>query len=159
MTYSALSTLLILGDDFARVDRAGIVAMLRGLQQPSGSYGPGPQRPRLSLWPVLTSSPRSAHSPRSPRLVARNRFAVVAGDSESDIRFVFTACAVSHMLNDWSGVDRARTVEFVRACQGYDFGIGQEPGLESHCTSIGGRAGRRACGLTRAGRVCERTPR
>ena len=40
MTYSALSTLLILGDDFARVDRAGIVAMLRGLQQPTGSYGP-----------------------------------------------------------------------------------------------------------------------
>jgi len=38
MTYTALATLVILGDDLSRVDRRGIVRMVRSLQQPSGTY-------------------------------------------------------------------------------------------------------------------------
>ena len=38
MTYSALATLLILGDDLSRVDRASVMEGLRQLQQPDGSF-------------------------------------------------------------------------------------------------------------------------
>eukprot|EP00937_MAST-01D_sp_MAST-1D-sp2_P004434 g4434.t1 len=54
------------------------------------------------------------------------------GGSESDLRFVFCAAAVAFLLDDWSGVDRARARGFVRACQAYDGGLGLVPGQESH---------------------------
>jgi geranylgeranyl transferase type-1 subunit beta len=38
MTYSALASLLILGDDLSRVDKQGILRSLRDLQLPSGSF-------------------------------------------------------------------------------------------------------------------------
>ncbi|KAJ1919252.1 geranylgeranyl transferase type-1 subunit beta [Mycoemilia scoparia] len=41
-TYSALATLAMLGDDFSRVNRKGIVETLRTLQKPNGSFIPHP---------------------------------------------------------------------------------------------------------------------
>eukprot|EP00753_Platysulcus_tardus_P003216 PLAT12317.1.p2 GENE.PLAT12317.1~~PLAT12317.1.p2 ORF type:complete len:300 (+),score=145.37 PLAT12317.1:268-1167(+) len=38
MTYTALASLLILGDDLSRVDRPAILSALRGLQMPTGSF-------------------------------------------------------------------------------------------------------------------------
>jgi len=38
MTYFALATLTILGDDFGRVDRVGIVEAIKQLQRPDGSF-------------------------------------------------------------------------------------------------------------------------
>jgi len=38
MTYTAMATLLILGDDLSRVNRAAILAGLRELQMPNGSF-------------------------------------------------------------------------------------------------------------------------
>lgn len=96
MTYNALCLLLILGDDFSRVDRPAIIASIRSLQRPDGSFAPF----------------RESH--------------------ESDVRFVFCACAISHMLNDWSGVDKDRAVAYVRSSHAYDGGIGQGPWQESH---------------------------
>eukprot|EP01116_Phalansterium_solitarium_P007163 TRINITY_DN19687_c0_g1_i1.p1 TRINITY_DN19687_c0_g1~~TRINITY_DN19687_c0_g1_i1.p1 ORF type:complete len:365 (+),score=39.11 TRINITY_DN19687_c0_g1_i1:65-1096(+) len=52
--------------------------------------------------------------------------------SENDMRFVFCAAAVSHMLDDWSGIDVDRAVNYIVASQSYDGGIGQGPGQESH---------------------------
>uniref|UniRef100_A0A6B2L8R2 Geranylgeranyl transferase type-1 subunit beta n=1 Tax=Arcella intermedia TaxID=1963864 RepID=A0A6B2L8R2_9EUKA len=40
MTYVALALLLILGDDFSRVDKKAIIEALPYLQQPSGSFSP-----------------------------------------------------------------------------------------------------------------------
>lgn len=40
MTYCALSTLVIMGDDLSRVDRRSIIAGLRHLQLPNGSFKP-----------------------------------------------------------------------------------------------------------------------
>lgn len=37
-TYTALISLLILGDDLARVDRDAIVESMRCMQQPDGRY-------------------------------------------------------------------------------------------------------------------------
>lgn len=38
MTYTALATLAILGDDFSRVDRAKTMCWLKGLQMEDGSF-------------------------------------------------------------------------------------------------------------------------
>ncbi|RHY25617.1 hypothetical protein DYB32_009741, partial [Aphanomyces invadans] len=70
--------------------------------------------------------------------------------TEEDMRFVYCACAISHMLGDWSGVDRDGVVRFVSACavsrsvcdsttthdalihgQTYEGGLGSYPGLEA----------------------------
>lgn len=52
--------------------------------------------------------------------------------SENDMRFLFCACAISHMLNDWSGVDVDRAVAFIRNCRSYDGAISLLPGQEGH---------------------------
>ncbi|XP_031486458.1 geranylgeranyl transferase type-1 subunit beta isoform X1 [Nymphaea colorata] len=52
--------------------------------------------------------------------------------AERDLRFVFCAAAVCHMLNDWSGMDKNRAKKFILSCQSYDGGFGLTPGSESH---------------------------
>lgn len=59
-------------------------------------------------------------------------FSSTVEGSENDMRFVFCACCVCYMLNDWSAIDTQKTVEFIRRSQGYDYGVGQGPFLESH---------------------------
>eukprot|EP01134_Creolimax_fragrantissima_P003612 CFRG3612T1 len=58
-------------------------------------------------------------------------FSSVQG-SESDVRFVYCAAAISHALKDWSGMDRDLGVKYIKSSMAYDFGIGQAPGLEGH---------------------------
>jgi geranylgeranyl transferase type-1 subunit beta len=48
------------------------------------------------------------------------------------MRFVFCACAVSEILNDWTGFDIDKAVEFIRKSQNYDGGFGFAPSLESY---------------------------
>eukprot|EP00002_Diphylleia_rotans_P009827 TRINITY_DN2016_c0_g2_i4.p1 TRINITY_DN2016_c0_g2~~TRINITY_DN2016_c0_g2_i4.p1 ORF type:complete len:203 (-),score=40.23 TRINITY_DN2016_c0_g2_i4:160-768(-) len=81
MTYTALATLRILGDDYTRVHRKSIIEGLKHLQLADGSFRP------------------------------------MYGDCESDIRFVFCACAISFMLQDWSGVDQEKAYAFIQKCQ------------------------------------------
>ncbi|XP_037081061.1 geranylgeranyl transferase type-1 subunit beta-like [Pollicipes pollicipes] len=100
MTYTALATLLVLGDELADVDRPALLAGLRALQLPDGSF--------LS----------SLHG------------------GESDMRFVYCAAAVCHMLDDWSGMDRQRTRQYILRSLRYDHGISQGPLLESHGGSV-----------------------
>ncbi|KAF9979172.1 Geranylgeranyl transferase type-1 subunit beta [Actinomortierella ambigua] len=100
MTYVALMTLVLLGDDLSRVDKEAILHSLRKLQIPSGSFVP------------------------------------CVTDYQPDMRFVFCAAAISHALNDWSGVDRDAVLSYIRSCQGYDYGISQCPHQESHGGSM-----------------------
>uniref|UniRef100_T1J3U5 Geranylgeranyl transferase type-1 subunit beta n=1 Tax=Strigamia maritima TaxID=126957 RepID=T1J3U5_STRMM len=96
MTYTGLASLLVLGDDLSRVNKRGIIAGLKALQLPDGSF-----------------------------------CATVEG-SENDMRFVFCACAISYILQDWSGIDENKATEYIKNSMGYEFGIGQGPGFESH---------------------------
>ncbi|XP_076623066.1 geranylgeranyl transferase type-1 subunit beta [Colletes latitarsis] len=57
--------------------------------------------------------------------------AIVTG-SESDMRFLYCACCISMILNDWSGVDKAKAIDYILKSISYDGAIGQGPGLESH---------------------------
>lgn len=56
---------------------------------------------------------------------------MIAG-CESDMRFLYCACCVSYILNDWTGIDVQKAVDFILRSISYDGAIGQAPGLESH---------------------------
>ncbi|XP_078374202.1 geranylgeranyl transferase type-1 subunit beta-like isoform X1 [Oculina patagonica] len=96
MTYTALGSLLILGDDLSRVNRPAVIESLKALQLPDGSFQP------------------------------------TVDGSENDMRFIYCACCISYILNDWSGVDIPRVVEYIKKSRSYDFGFGQGPSLEAH---------------------------
>lgn len=96
MTYTALASLLILGDDLSRVNRPAVIAALKALQLPDGSFQP------------------------------------TVDGSENDMRFIYCACCISYILNDWSGVDIPRVVQYIKESRSYDFGFGQGPSLEAH---------------------------
>uniref|UniRef100_A0A7S4Q3J6 Prenyltransferase alpha-alpha toroid domain-containing protein n=1 Tax=Alexandrium monilatum TaxID=311494 RepID=A0A7S4Q3J6_9DINO len=57
-------------------------------------------------------------------------------DSESDMRFVYCACAICHLLDLWDAVDVDAAHGFVLASRSYDGAFGMGPGTESHggCT-------------------------
>jgi len=40
-------------------------------------------------------------------------FASTAEESENDMRFVYCACCISHMLQDWSGIDTERAFQYI----------------------------------------------
>ncbi|KAJ1361645.1 Geranylgeranyl transferase type-1 subunit beta [Parelaphostrongylus tenuis] len=52
--------------------------------------------------------------------------------SESDMRFVYCAVAISHILQDHSCIEWPLLKRFIRSSLNYDGGIGQGPGDESH---------------------------
>ncbi|XP_073243213.1 geranylgeranyl transferase type-1 subunit beta-like [Porites lutea] len=96
MTYTALASLVILGDDLSRVNRPAVIEGLKALQLSDGSFRP-----------------------------------TVEG-SENDMRFVYCACCISYFLNDWSGLDTSKLVEYIRKSMSYEYGFGQGPSLEAH---------------------------
>ena len=52
--------------------------------------------------------------------------------SESDMRFVYCACCISTMLDDFSAVDTDAACAFIKESFSYDGGFAQEPGGECH---------------------------
>lgn len=96
MIYTALASLLTLGDDLSRVDRRPIAQGLKLLQQPDGS------------------------------------FATYLHEGEADVRFIYCACAIAHMLDLWEAVDVPRATAYVVRCLTYEGGFGLSPGLEAH---------------------------
>ncbi|XP_065104113.1 geranylgeranyl transferase type-1 subunit beta isoform X1 [Paramisgurnus dabryanus] len=59
-------------------------------------------------------------------------FYAVPEGSENDMRFVYCAACICYMLDDWSGMDRQKAIDYIRRSTSYDGGIGQGSGLESH---------------------------
>ncbi|XP_029208313.2 geranylgeranyl transferase type-1 subunit beta-like isoform X1 [Acropora millepora] len=96
MTYTALASLLILGDDLSRVDKVAVIKGLKALQLPDGSFQP------------------------------------TVDGSENDMRFIYCACCISYILNDWSGIDVPKVVQYIKKSRSYDSGFGQGPCLEAH---------------------------
>jgi len=48
------------------------------------------------------------------------------------MRFIYCACAISTILNDWSGFDLDRAADYIVRSQSYDGGIALFPGAEGH---------------------------
>ncbi|XP_015524533.2 geranylgeranyl transferase type-1 subunit beta [Neodiprion virginianus] len=59
-------------------------------------------------------------------------FTATLTGSESDMRFIYCACCISAILDDWSGIDKRKAINYIKESISYDGGIGQGPGLESH---------------------------
>ncbi|CAJ0585529.1 unnamed protein product, partial [Mesorhabditis spiculigera] len=95
-TYSALLSLLVLGDDLSRVDRRAVLEAIRLAQRDDGCFwaqGPG---------------------------------------SECDMRFVYCAVAICHLLGDFVTIDWTKLASFLRASFSYEGGFGQGPMDEGH---------------------------
>jgi geranylgeranyl transferase type-1 subunit beta len=54
-------------------------------------------------------------------------FSTVPQSTDSDLRTVYCAFAISSLLGDWSGIDVARAVDYIRRCRTYEGGYGQSP--------------------------------
>jgi geranylgeranyl transferase type-1 subunit beta len=60
-------------------------------------------------------------------------FHCIAAGSEHDLRFLYCACCICHMLGDWSAMDVEQTVACIRACRNpCDGAFGLVPGQEGH---------------------------
>ncbi|CAH0473800.1 unnamed protein product [Peronospora belbahrii] len=70
---------------------------------------------------------------------------------EEDMRFVYCACAISYILDDWSGIDLTAMVRFINSCLNYDGGIGLNAGAESH----GGAAFTAIASLSLSGQMAQ----
>lgn len=96
MTYTALCTLTMLGDDLSRLNKTYILQSLKTLQRDiDGS------------------------------------FHCIHVGSEHDTRFLFCACAISHMLNDWSSINIDKAVDYIQKCRSFDGAIALIPGQVS----------------------------
>ena len=52
--------------------------------------------------------------------------------TENDLRFVYCACVIAFILNDWSGINRQSCEQFIHQCRTYEYAFGQIPGSEAH---------------------------
>ncbi|KOC69770.1 Geranylgeranyl transferase type-1 subunit beta [Habropoda laboriosa] len=59
-------------------------------------------------------------------------FTAIITGCESDMRFLYCACCISTILNDWSGIDKTKAINYILQSISYDGAMGQGPGLESH---------------------------
>lgn len=118
----------------------------------------GTRSPSLSSLRSSSSSRALKHA-RCAHTLTRS-FAAVAAEGEVDMRFLYCACAISTLLNDWSAVNRSAALDFIRgslvcvcvsSCvspslrphlltrlpsQTYEGAFGLYPGLEAHGTSL-----------------------
>eukprot|EP01130_Rhizamoeba_saxonica_P012526 TRINITY_DN5283_c0_g2_i1.p1 TRINITY_DN5283_c0_g2~~TRINITY_DN5283_c0_g2_i1.p1 ORF type:complete len:346 (+),score=63.55 TRINITY_DN5283_c0_g2_i1:14-1051(+) len=55
--------------------------------------------------------------------------------TETDMRFIYSACVSCYIMNDWTGIDTDKIVEYILNSQRYDYAFAQEPGCESHASA------------------------
>ncbi|KAI0655560.1 terpenoid cyclases/Protein prenyltransferase [Cubamyces menziesii] len=58
-------------------------------------------------------------------------FSALPNGGESDLRMLYCAFVISSMLNDWTGIDVDRAIDYIRQCYSYEGGYGQTPGGEA----------------------------
>ena len=54
------------------------------------------------------------------------------GQVEEDTRFIYTSCCVCTLLNDWSGFDKEKAIQYMIKCQSYSGGFGWTVSSEAH---------------------------
>ncbi|KAH9505085.1 Geranylgeranyl transferase type-1 subunit beta [Bulinus truncatus] len=59
-------------------------------------------------------------------------FISVLEGSESDMRFVYCACCICYILDDWSGIDIEKAVSYIVQSLSYEGAFGQKPFNEAH---------------------------
>ncbi|KAJ3225577.1 Geranylgeranyl transferase type-1 subunit beta [Chytriomyces hyalinus] len=59
-------------------------------------------------------------------------FVASEDNSESDMRFLFSACSISYILNDFSGIDKEAAVRYILNSKSHENAFGQGAELEAH---------------------------
>lgn len=60
-------------------------------------------------------------------------FTATRAGSEKDVRFLYCACVISTLLQDWSGVDREKALRYILSSQSSaDYAFAHGPHMESH---------------------------
>jgi geranylgeranyl transferase type-1 subunit beta len=75
---------------------------------------------------------------RSVALCAKEdgSYSSFATSEEADLRFVYSAVAICHALNDFTGMQVERVVNYIHSCRNFDGGYGLRPHCESHSGAI-----------------------
>ena len=111
MTYTALATLLILGDDLSGVDRAATLRHVRALQQADGSF---------RAFDGGESDMRFVYCAAAICAMLRD-----GGGAGEDLGEEGSSL-------EWEGMDAALASSYVLGSQAYDGALGLGPGMESH---------------------------
>ena len=137
MTYTAILSLVALGDDLSRLDRTAIISGMPSFTPSVTSHNTkhhhwDAPNESSSCHCVLTSNTLSPPSSLLTGIRALQQpdgsFRGVLSPGECDMRFLYCACAISRLLGDWSGVNRVRAIAFIRSCITYEGGISLVPG-------------------------------
>jgi len=118
MTYTALCTLVALGDDLSRIKsneiHKSIVQHLPFLQR------------------LTSDSTTTKKSTIKDKCEGSFHCLNKKIGSEHDMRFLYCACSVCYMLHDWSGVDTEKVMQYIKMCHTYDGAFALVPGQEGH---------------------------
>lgn len=57
-------------------------------------------------------------------------FSATKNGSEADTRFMFCACAICSILNEWSPINIDKAVDYIISCMTYEGGISLAPGVQ-----------------------------
>lgn len=105
MTYTGLACLIILGDDLSRVNKAACLEGLRALQLEDG------RSVRIFIAPLVIDA---CLQRMNVFLFLPCSFYSVPEGSENDMRFVYCAACICYMLDDWSGMDCQKAIDYIR---------------------------------------------
>lgn len=101
MTYTGIATLVILGDDLSRLDRKAIIE--------GDSLGDWSISPISTLiFPGFVSLLGVASVQRTD-----GSFSASVEGNEFDMRFVYCACCICYMLNDWGRVNKTQMGQYI----------------------------------------------
>lgn len=112
MTYTAIASLLILGDDLSRVNKTAVLTALRSLQQDDGRWVGV-----MDIFYFYVCLYILLLVVGIFYIFFLYSFCCVPEGSENDMRFVYCAACICYMLNDWSGIDQEKAVEFIQKSQ------------------------------------------
>lgn len=116
MTYVALCTLIALGDDLSRINRAAILDTLKGLQKDDGSF--------------VAISSNYLDSTDAKEV-----------DDDCDLRFMYTAICIWYILTGEDetngiqsddGINIKAATNYILSCITYEGSLGLTPGREGH---------------------------
>ncbi|WWC66975.1 uncharacterized protein I206_100882 [Kwoniella pini CBS 10737] len=99
-TYTALLTLSILRAPLDRLNISGLITLLQSCQGKDGSFSPTP----------------------GDEVYPNEGF-------QSDVRMVYCATVISHMIQDFSGINVGLTKQFISNCQTWEGGFASRPGI------------------------------
>jgi geranylgeranyl transferase type-1 subunit beta len=101
-TYTALISLAILKDNFDRLDRPGLLRFLASCQRDDGR--------------CVSSSYVDGHKGRVVFFL-RYSFGTDPTGGDMDLRLTYCAFVIGNLLDDWTGINVERAIEFVQRCR------------------------------------------